>query len=63
MEFNIKFDEQMMVEVANRVLEFFNSCPTDNSRNRCCQYFEKGANGCRDCWLDWLKSPVEEVDE
>lgn len=38
---------------------FANSCPADNIRNRCCQYFEKETNGCRDCWLDWLKSPAE----
>lgn len=38
---------------------FANSCPADNSRNRCCQYFGKGTNGCRDCWLDWLRKEAE----
>jgi hypothetical protein len=40
---------------------FANSCPADN-RNRCCQYFEKGTKGCRDCWLDWLKSPADKEE-
>ena len=33
-------------------------CPPEHGWTLC-QY----AEGCKDCWLSWLKSPVEEVQD
>ena len=32
-------------------------CPLEHGRQYC-----RMADGCRACWLDWLKSPVEEKE-
>lgn len=36
-------------------------CP-NGDRLKCGKYYLHGGRDCFRCWLDWLKSPVEEVD-
>jgi hypothetical protein len=37
-------------------------CPNGDRLN-CGKYYLHGGRDCFNCWLDWLKSPVEEVDD
>lgn len=36
-------------------------CP-NRDRLNCGKYYLHGGRDCFNCWLDWLKSPVDEVD-
>lgn len=33
------------------------ACPPAKG-NLCVLYYQKGSDGCFDCWLDWLKQKV-----
>lgn len=37
-------------------------CPNGDRLN-CGKYYLHGGRDCFNCWLDWLKSPVEEENE
>ena len=43
-------------ELAER---FASACPPKDATNRCCLYYFQESNGCKDCWLDWLKQEVD----
>lgn len=38
---------------------FNGGCPNGDRLN-CRKYYKNGGRDCFNCWLDWLKSPVEE---
>lgn len=37
-------------------------CPNGDRLN-CGKYYSHGGRDCFNCWLDWLQSPVEEVQD
>ena len=52
-----KTPEKLAVWFCQKQFREGDFCPPEHGW----QYCQK-ADGCRECWLSWLKAPVEEVD-